>query len=179
MGVSFGPSAAILPHPLTARQDYTQASNLLSYARTIDPTFQTTREGKFLNTLTDAFSQGDVEVCNSFLSMLHYVHLYGEYPQLMPYRRCLPMLWWNGIIYLNSITGRPVSYWPQNRSCNPMNQMIGDSFTYMVIDLYDRSINRQREIIDSDSYVRIMMSIRISVINPPRFSVKKGATFYN
>lgn len=50
-----------------AMGDYTQASNLLSYARTIDPTFQTTREGKFLNTLTDAFSQGDVEMFTNAL----------------------------------------------------------------------------------------------------------------
>jgi alpha-soluble NSF attachment protein len=45
-----------------AMGDYTQASNLLAHTRNIDPTFQTTREAKFLSTLTDAFSSGDVEV---------------------------------------------------------------------------------------------------------------------
>lgn len=44
-----------------AMGDFTQASNLLTHTRNIDPTFQTTREAKFLSTLTDAFSQGDVE----------------------------------------------------------------------------------------------------------------------
>jgi len=50
-----------------AMGDFTQSSNLLSYSRTIDPTFQTTREAKFLSTLTDAFSQGDVELFTNAL----------------------------------------------------------------------------------------------------------------
>jgi len=50
-----------------AMGDYTQASNLLTHSRNIDPTFQTTREGKFLSTLTDAFSQGDIELFTNAL----------------------------------------------------------------------------------------------------------------
>jgi len=49
-----------------AMGDFTQASNLLAHTRNIDPTFQTTREAKFLSTLTDAFSAGDVEVSSGF-----------------------------------------------------------------------------------------------------------------
>lgn len=38
------------------------ASNVVNQARNLDPSFPGTREGKFLSTLTDAFSQSDVEV---------------------------------------------------------------------------------------------------------------------
>ncbi|CAG7849973.1 Vesicular-fusion protein SEC17 [Serendipita indica DSM 11827] len=50
-----------------AKGDYAQASNLLARTRTVDPTFQTTREAKFLSTLTDAVSQGDVEMFTNAL----------------------------------------------------------------------------------------------------------------
>ena len=95
-----------------AMGDYTQASNLLTHTRNVDPTFQTTREAKFLSTLTDAFSAGDVEVSFRFLA--------HSTPSLLTYAsfsRCSLTPWWNGITSPSWTTGRRAFYWPQSKSC--------------------------------------------------------------